>query len=138
MSETATGMKQHVRPGAGSRDVDPATLESQLFSPRPNGPAVAALLAGAIGVFVLGLITFIDAAAEGVHEWMQFQNRVGALSGKTTMTGVVWLVVWVLLSAILWRRNVRLEWVWAVIIVLLVVGNLLMVPPIFQRVEPGG
>ena len=119
-----------------SRVVNPAALEAELFSPRPNGPAVAAILAGAIGVFVLGLNTFLAAAAVGVSNWFNFQNRVGPLSGKTTMTGVVWLVVWGLLSAVLWRRNVRLEWVWAVVITLLVVGNLLMFPPIFDRVEP--
>jgi len=136
MSESTVGIGQSAGRQRGG-PVDATSPESDLFSARPNGPAVAALLAGAAGVFVLGLITFIDAAAEGVHEWMQFQNRVGALSGKTTMTGVTWLVVWAILSAVLWRRNVRLEWVWAAVIVLLVVGNLLMVPPIFQRVEPG-
>jgi hypothetical protein len=108
-----------------------------LFSPRPNGPAVAALLAGAAGVFVLGLNTFLAAAAEGVADWFRFQDRVGPLSGKTTMAGVAWLVVWALLAAVLWRRNVRVEWVWAIVIVLLVVGNLLMFPPIYERVEPG-
>lgn len=136
MSETATEMKQRVRPRTGSGDVDPAALEAELFSPRPNGPAVAALLAGAAGVFVLGLNTFLAAAATGVNNWMNFQNRVGPLSGKTTMAGVAWLVIWGFLSAVLWRRNVRLEWVWAVVIILLVVGNLLMFPPIFDRVEP--
>ncbi len=138
MSESAVGIEQGPRPGTGTGAPDLATLEAELFSPRPNGPAVAAILAGAIGVFVLGLITFIAAAAEGVNEWMKFQERVGPLSGKTTMAGVVWLVVWVLLSALLWRRNVRPEWVWAMVIVLLLVGNLLMFPPIFERVEPGG
>ena len=136
MSESTVGMGQSAGRQRGGA-IEATSLESELFSPRPNGPAVAALLAGAAGVFFLGLITFIDAAAEGVHEWMQFQNRVGALSGKTTMTGVTWLVVWAILSAVLWRRNVRLEWVWAIVIVLLVLGNLQMVPPIFQRVEPG-
>ena len=138
MSETAAGMKRGARPRAAGGTADPAALEAELFSPRPNGPAAAALLAGAIGVFVLGLNTFIAAAAEGAKEWLTFQNRVGSLSGKTTMAGVVWLVVWALLSAALWRRNVPIEWVWALVIVLLVVGNLLMLPPIFERVEPGG
>jgi hypothetical protein len=129
-------MRQSARPGTGSSGVDPAALEAELFSPRPNGPAVAALLAGAAGVFVLGLNTFLAAAAKGVSNWMNFQDRVGPLSGKTTMTGVAWLVMWGLLSAVLWRRNVRVEWVWAIVIILLVVGNLLMLPPIFDRVEP--
>jgi drug/metabolite transporter (DMT)-like permease len=136
MSESTAGMGQSASGQSGGA-IDAASLESDLFSPRPNGPAVAALLAGAAGVFVLGLNTFLAAAAEGVAEWFRFQNRVGPLSGKTTMAGVAWLVVWVLLAAVLWRRNVRVEWVWAIVIVLLVVGNLLMFPPIYERVEPG-
>ena len=132
MSESTVSMGQAAR----ARE-DAASLEARLFSPRPNGPAVAALLAGAIGVFVLGLNTFLSAAGEGVAEWFRFQNRVGPLSGKTTMAGVVWLVVWAVFAAALWRRNVRVEWVWAAVIVLLVVGNLLMFPPIYERFEPG-
>ena len=132
MSESTVSMGQSAR----ARE-DAASLEARLFSPRPNGPAVAALLAGAIGVFVLGLNTFLSAAGEGVAEWFRFQNRVGPLSGKTTMAGVVWLVVWAVLAGALWRRNVRVEWVWAAVIVLLVVGNLLMFPPIYERFEPG-
>ena len=136
MSESTVGMGQSAGRQRGSA-IDATSLEADLFSPRPNGPAAAALLAGAAGVFVLGLNTFLAAAAEGVAEWFRFQNRVGPLSGKTTMAGVAWLVVWVLLAAVLWRRNVRVEWVWAIVIVLLVLGNLLMFPPIFERVEPG-
>jgi len=136
VSETATGMTQRVRPGTGSGDVDPAALEAELFSPRPNGPAVAALLAGAAGVFVLGLNTFLAAAAVGVANWFNFQNRVGPLSGKTTMAGVAWVVAWALLSLVFWKRNVRIEWVTALTVALIVVGFLLMFPPIFDRVEP--
>jgi uncharacterized membrane protein len=129
-------MTQRVRPGTGSGDVDPAALEAELFSPRPNGPAVAALLAGAAGVFVLGLNTFLAAAAVGVANWFNFQNRVGPLSGKTTMAGVAWVVAWALLSLVFWKRNVRIEWVTALTVALIVVGFLLMFPPIFDRVEP--
>src|SRR3972149_5204660 len=81
-------------PRAAGGTAGPASLEAEVFSPRPNGPAAAALLAGAVGVFVLGLNTFVAAAAEGAKEWLTFQNRVGSLSGKTTMAGGVWLVGW--------------------------------------------
>lgn len=136
MSERTANIGQTLR--RDPEGAQPPPLDAEWFSPRPNGPAAAALVAGAVGVFVLGLNTFVSAAAEGAKEWLTFQNRVGALSGKTTMAGVVWLVAWALLSVLLWRRNVPIELVWALIIVLLVVGNLLMVPTIFERVEPGG
>lgn len=138
MSETASGMERNVEPRVGSRAVDPGSQESELLSPRPNGPAMAALLAGAAGVFVLGLNTFVAAAAEGVADWFKFQNRVGPLSGKTTMAGVVWVVAWALLSLVFWKRNVRIEWVTALIVILIAAGFLLMFPPIYERVEPGG
>jgi len=112
------------------------SVEDLEFSPRPNGPAVAAILAGAFGAFVLGLNTFLAEAAVGVSNWFNFQSRVGPLSGKTTMTGVVWLVAWAVLSAVFWKRNVRLEWVIAVTVALMVAGNLLMFPPIFDKVAP--
>jgi len=49
MSETASGTERSARPLAGGVAIDPS-LEAQLFSPRPNGPAVAALLA--VGLLV--------------------------------------------------------------------------------------
>jgi hypothetical protein len=102
----------------------------------PNGPAVAAILAAAFGVFSLGLLTTLAAAAVGVKEWLIFQERVGPLSGKTTMAGVAWLVAWGLLHLIWWKRDVPFVAGVVLAAALLVVGNLLMVPTIFQRFEP--
>src|SRR4030065_578593 len=100
MSESTVSMGQSAR----ARE-DAASLEARLFSPRPTGAAVAALLAGAIGVFVLGLNTFLSAAGEGVAEWFRFQNRAGPLSGKTTMAGVGWLAIWAGFAAALLPRD---------------------------------
>ena len=102
----------------------------------PNGPAMAAILGGATGVFILGFLTALAAAAEGVKEWLVFQNRVGSLSGKTTMAGIVWLVTWVALHLAWRKRDVPFAAVTVIAAVLLVVGNLLMFPPIFERLEP--
>lgn len=101
-----------------------------------NGPAMAAILAAAIGVFALGLATTLAAAGEGAKDWLNFQNRVGPLSGKTTMAGVVWLVSWAVLHFVWWRRDVSFAAVVALAIVLIVVGNVLMFPPVFERFEP--
>ncbi|MEX1253650.1 MAG: hypothetical protein WEE64_04855 [Dehalococcoidia bacterium] len=102
----------------------------------PNGPGLAAILASAIGVFSLGLLTTLAAAGEGVKEWLAFQERVGPLSGKTTMAGIAWLVSWALLSVLWWKRDVPFTAVIAVSAILLIAGNLLMFPPIFERFEP--
>ncbi len=102
----------------------------------PNGPAMAAILGGATGIFVLGFLTSLAAAAEGVKEWLVFQHRVGPLSGKSTMAGVVWLLVWAVLHLIWYRREVPFAAIAAVSVLLLVAGNLLMFPPIYERLEP--
>jgi hypothetical protein len=102
----------------------------------PNGPAMAAILGAALGVFSLGLATFISAAAIGAHDWFEFQRRVGPLSGKTTMAGVAWLVSWAVLHAIWWKREVPFVPVAVLAGILIVAGNLLMFPPIFERFEP--
>jgi hypothetical protein len=116
-----------------------AGLRAEIDAPvelGPNGPGMAALLAAALGVFFMGLATFISAAAIGAHDWFEFQRRVGPLSGKTTMAGIAWLVSWGVLHLIWWKREVPFMPVAILAGVLIVVGNLLMVPPIFQRAEP--
>jgi hypothetical protein len=104
--------------------------------PLPTGPAAAAILSAAAYIFVLGLLTFVAAAAEGAKDWLAFQNRVGPLSGKTTLAGVVWIVVWPGLY-LLWRkRDVPLTAVLVLAAALILVGSLFMFPPIFEAVEP--
>jgi hypothetical protein len=118
---------------------EPPQLRAEAEAPvtlGPNGPAMAAILGGAIGVFVLGFLTALAAAAEGVKEWLVFQDRVGSLSGKTTITIVIWLVIWFALHLVWRRRDVPFAGIVVAAVVLLVVGNLLMFPPIFERLEP--
>jgi hypothetical protein len=99
----------------------------------PNGPAAAAILGAGLGVFYLGFLTTLTEMAVGVHDWLIFQDRVGPLSGKTTMAGVAWLVSWGLLAAVLWKRDVPLGAVVLLAAVLIVVGNVFMFPPVFER-----
>src|SRR3990172_2821220 len=97
-----------------------------------NGPAAAALLAAGFGVFALGLLTTLSEAFTGVHDWLQFVDRVGPLSGKTTMAGVGWLGVWAGLGVLWGKRALPILAVAAATLLLVVIGNLLMFPPIFQ------
>jgi len=99
----------------------------------PSGPAAATILAAGLGVFYLGFLTTLNEMAVGVHDWLIFQDRVGPLSGKTTVASVAWLVSWMLLAAIWWKREVPLGAVVALTAVLVIVGNVLMFPPVFER-----
>src|SRR6266545_1381986 len=48
----------------------------------PSGPAAALILAGGIGVFCMGLVTTLGEASTGIADGLQWNDRVGPLSGK--------------------------------------------------------
>ncbi len=99
----------------GGKKVDEIiwTAEELDIVEKPNGPAAAALLAAAFGSLFLGLMTTLNEASTSLHDWLIFQNRVGPLSGKTTVAGVAWVIAWVVLAPVLWKRNVP----WAPVII---------------------
>lgn len=69
---------------------------------KPNGPALAALLAAGIGSASLGILTTLAEASKPLKDALVLSTPVGPLSGKTTYAVVAWLVAWVVL-AFLWR-----------------------------------
>ena len=101
---------------------------------RPDGPGAAAILAGAIGVFALGLLTVLTEASVEIHDWLEtweFGQGVGPLAGKTTLAVIVWLVSWGALALGLRGKEVELKrWIWASAI-LGILGVLGTFPPIF-------
>lgn len=101
----------------------------------PNGAAAAAILSSSLGVFILGLLTSLAAANTGIKNWLNWYDPTGPLSGKTTLAGIVWLATW--LVGHYWLRNteVKLTRVIQVSTALLVIGLLLMFPPLFERFE---
>lgn len=101
-----------------------------------DGAAAAALLAAAIGIFVLGLVTSLAAAAEGVKDWLQWNDDVGPLSGKSSMGLVAWLGSWPLLHLALFRRDGLLALALVIGGILVVLGMIGIFPPIFERLEP--
>jgi hypothetical protein len=56
-----------------------------------SGPAAAAILAAGIGALVLGILTTWAEASEGFKEDLQWNDKVGPLSGKT-ITGAIRLL----------------------------------------------
>jgi hypothetical protein len=84
-----------------SQTVDTNELEDQ---DRPTGPVAAALLATGIGVFTLGLFTTLSEASTGIHDFLEFSDDVGPLSGKTILAVVAYFGSWGVLHA-LWRRQ---------------------------------
>jgi hypothetical protein len=95
----------------------------------PNGPGAAALLSAGLGVFVLSVLAIIGDQSPAFKKLMIFYLPTGPLSGVTTIAVAIWLVSWVSLD-LLWRRSDSKHWAIAAGMVLLVLGFLLMIPPV--------
>jgi hypothetical protein len=119
---------------ADTRMQDGAGPETEEPS-KPFGPVAAVFLATGIAAVVLGLLTVLAEASEGISDALQWNARVGPLSGKTIGAVVVFAIVWVVLHQV-WKtkdpdpRKVFL-WTW----ILLAVGVLLTFPIFFQLFE---
>jgi hypothetical protein len=118
----------------------PAEIEKQpLAAPAeaepPSGPAAALILAGGIGVFCMGLVTTLGEASTGIADGLQWNDRVGPLSGKTLITVIVFAAAWALLHT-LWRRsNPPLRSITITSAVLIVLGLVGTFPTFFQAFE---
>ena len=87
------------RPTAGG-DAASALDES---AARPSGPAAAVLLAAGISASALGVLTVLTALSSSVSSALTLSDRVGDLSGVTTLTALVFFGAWAGLG-FAWRR----------------------------------
>jgi hypothetical protein len=90
------------------------------FPEKPEGPIAAAILAGGIGCLALGVLTTLAEASTSVADWLNLNNDVGPLSGKTIGAIVIWLVSWAVLHVI--YRTKPFETVRALTISLILIG----------------
>ena len=121
-----------VREGGETRDEIVWQAQELDIHERPNGPAVAAIISAAIGVFVLGLLTTLSEANTDIHDFLDIKNRVGPLSGKTTFAVVAYLVAWVALAPVLWKRTVPFASAMLIAAALIVLGFVGTFPKFFQ------
>ena len=99
---------------------------------RPTGPVAAAVLAAGIGAFVLGLLTTLSEASTDLHDFLEFKDDVGPLSGKTILAVASYFGSWVILH-IFWRRqNPPLRPILIATAVLIALGILGTFPTFFQ------
>lgn len=99
---------------------------------RPTGPVAAAVLAAGIGAFMLGLLTTLNEASTGVHDFLEFDKDVGPLSGKTIIAVAAYVASWAVLHG-LWRRENRpLRPILIATAVLIALGVLGTFPTFFQ------
>ena len=121
-----------VREGGETIDEITWTAQELDIHERPNGPAVAAILSAAIGVFVLGLFTTLSEANTDVHDFLDIKSRVGPLAGKTTFAVIAYLASWVMLAPPLWKRTVPFPSAMLVAAVLIALGLVGTFPKFFE------
>lgn len=97
----------------------------------PNGLASAALLAGAIGSFAIGLLTVLAEASNVIKDLLTLSPSVGSLSGKTIFGVVIWLITWLILG-FLWKgKDISLQKIIMGSFVLIGLSILFTFPPFF-------
>lgn len=113
--------------------IAPQLAELQLAD-KPDGPAAAAMIAAGIGIFALGLFTTLAEAFAGFKEFLErfdFFGGVGPLAGKAILAVVVWAVTWLILAMIWRRKDSNLRWVFALGLILGVLGAIGTFPTFF-------
>ena len=95
----------------------------------PNGAAVAAFLAAAIGAFAMGF--FVIAGEAGLFSAPGLYAPAGGVSGRTTFATVAWLIAWGVLHARWKGRQVEPRPTYTVTLVLVALGILFTFPPLW-------
>ena len=113
-----------------------SVLQQAEVSEKPTGPVAAALLATGIGSLVLGALTTLSEASTSFGTSIAFSDKVGPLSGKTTIAVVAYLASWVVLNGALRKKSVDLRAVTTVFVVLMVVALILTFPTFFELFAP--
>lgn len=105
------------------------------LDPPPDGPVAAVMIATGIGVLVLGALTTLSEASEGVHEFLEFSERVGPLSGKTVLTAAAFFLSWGGLHVAFRNRELPWRTLTVALVACVAVGLVLTFPPFFQLFE---
>lgn len=103
---------------------------------KPNGPALAAILAAGVGSFFLGLFTTLAEANASFSKAIVLNSGVGALSGKTTYAVVAWLVAWAIAYFAMRGKTYSAQPIVNATFVLIALGLLLTFPLFFDLFAP--
>lgn len=97
-----------------------------------DGPPAASLIAAGIGAVTLGLFTTLAEASTGIKDFLQWNDRVGPLSGKTILAAIAYFASFLILGFASRGKTFALRSVLIAAGVLVLLGVLLTFPPIFQ------
>jgi hypothetical protein len=105
---------------------------------KPDGPAAAVMIAAGLAVFTLGLMTtlaVINGSVNSFLGWFQFDQGVGALAGKSTVSVLVFFVAWLVLYLIWREKDVVLKTSFYIGLGLGILGVIGTFPPFFEMFE---
>jgi hypothetical protein len=106
------------------------------FTDKPEGPIAAAILAGGIGCLALGVLTTLAEASTGIKDWLQWNDRVGPLAGKTGMAVIGWLAAWAILHLVYRAKPLETRRALVISLVLVALGLVGTFPIFFQAFAP--
>lgn len=110
----------------------PLNEAGPIESPMPNGAAVAAILAAAIGCAVLGLIIPLAEAIVPLKNSLNWWNPGGPLVGKTSVSVIAYFASWFVLHRMWNDREIAFDTIWKVSLVLLAIGFIGTFPLFFE------
>ena len=96
-----------------------------------NGRAAAAMLAAGIGSLVFGFLTILVQVSPAVRNALQFYQPAGQITGLTTLSVAAWLISWYILFRLWKEQQVPFSWVFAVTLLLIVLGLVGTFPPFY-------
>lgn len=96
------------------------------------GVVAATLIATGIGALTLGVLTTLAEASTGIKDFLQFNDRVGPLSGKTVLAAVAYFTSFAVLGVVWKDKQLALRAVLVAAAVLVALGLLGTFPPFFQ------
>jgi hypothetical protein len=102
----------------------------------PEGPVSAAILAAGVGALALGVLTVLAEASTSAKDWLQWNDRVGPLAGKTVMAVLIWLASWAVLHVVYRHKEVESRRALTTGAVLVALGVLGTFPTFFQAFAP--
>lgn len=97
---------------------------------RSNGAALAAVLAAAIGAFSLGLIVIFNTM--GLISIPALYEPAGGVSGRTTLSVVIWVISWVILHNRWKAQHVSYRRILLLSLILIGVSLVLTFPPLWS------
>ena len=105
------------------------------YQDKPEGPIAAAILAGGVGCLAMGVLTTLSEASTGFNTWLNWSDPVGPLSGKTTLTVIIWLVAWAGLHLAYRRSAYETRRALTIALVLIALGVLGTFPTFFPSLR---